>query len=76
MSDWASGAWQALAITLAQPLRKAFDGHCAAHRCGDPSNPEARGIMHCPEAWTLWGLLPDGDRIMVGSSDSFHLPPR
>lgn len=57
--DWAHGVWEALAITLAEPLRRAFDQHLAEHGCGTEGMP----LDQCPEAVELWHLLPDGDTI-------------
>jgi hypothetical protein len=75
LDDWEQPATLAhvgytiVAVTLAERLRKAFDGHLAEHGCatGDPQDPSyAGGFIHCPEAARLWGLLPDGDRIVFG----------
>lgn len=64
MTDWAHGVWEALAITLAEPLRKAFDRHLAEHGCAT----EAMPLDRCPEGWALWELLPEGDCIAIASS--------
>jgi hypothetical protein len=32
--NWAHGIWRALAVTLAEPLRKAFHEHVETHGCG------------------------------------------
>ena len=54
--NWAHGVWTALAVTLAEPLRRAHTAHVAAHCAGD--------WWRCPEARGLFALLPDGDQIM------------
>lgn len=56
--NFAHGVWTALAVTLAEPLRKALQDHldgCPA--CGE------RGF--CPEAVRLFRLLPLGDQIVI-----------
>lgn len=76
--NFAHGVWTALATTLAEPLRKAFNDHCDEHGCGCPGgkfceNPEGHestdghqvaGVAHCVEGSRLFSLLPDGDRII------------
>lgn len=53
-------ALAALAVTLAEPLRRAL----AAHYDTCVVCPR-RGIIHCPEGVRLFRLLPDGDRVVV-----------
>lgn len=68
-SDWAHGVWEALAVTLAEPLRKALDGHLDWHQCGtgDTRSPfYIGGFFNCPTARHLFELLPDGDRGLIG----------
>jgi hypothetical protein len=72
-ADWAHGTWEALASTLAEPLRKAFDGHLERRQCGtgNTSSPfYIGGFGNCPWAVFLFDLLPEGDRICVGASGS------
>jgi hypothetical protein len=60
--------YEMVARLLAEPLRKALDGHLDEHNCGtgDTSSPDyVGGFTHCPEAKRLWDLLPDGDRILL-----------
>lgn len=57
---WARGPWQALAATLAEPLRKAFAAHLDEHGCA-----ERTGFAYCDEAMRLFRLLPAGDRTVV-----------
>lgn len=64
MSDpvctFAHGVWTALAVTLAEPLRKALDEHYrVCSRC------PVHGIAHCDEGYLLWMLLPEGDRVVL-----------
>jgi hypothetical protein len=57
-----------VAMTLAEPLRKALDVHLDEHGCGtgDVADPRyVGGFWYCPEAKSLWDLLPDGDRIVM-----------
>jgi hypothetical protein len=64
----AAVAFTVVAVTLAEPLRRAFDKHLDEHGCGtgDPADPRyVSGFIHCPAARELWDLLPDGDRIML-----------
>jgi hypothetical protein len=52
-TDFAHGVFEAVAATLAQPLRKAFEDHLAIHRCG-------RGnTILCDEAKRLRELMPE-----------------
>ena len=53
---------EVVAMTLAEPLRKALDDHLEEHR---EAHERMGGFIHCPEAKRLWGLLPDGDRIVL-----------
>lgn len=46
-----------VAVTLAEPLRKALRAHLDGHQCS--------GVLSCQEANALWELLPDGDRILM-----------
>lgn len=63
---WDHAAWRSLAVTLAQPLRDAFHRHLDLHGCGAGSGPTyIGGFSRCPEAWALYELLPDGDRICI-----------
>lgn len=78
--DFAYGVWQALAVTLAEPLRRTFSLHLEWHGCSCLKRPdckhpeeheatgghEIQGFGHCPEAMALFGLLPEGDRVVVG----------
>jgi hypothetical protein len=67
-TDFAHGVYEALAMTLAQPLRKALDQHLDEHGCGtgDTDSPQyIGGFFHCPEAKRLFELLPDDDRILI-----------
>lgn len=59
--NFAHGVWTALAVTLAAPLRKAFDAHLDTHGCGRPGSG---GFAYCDEAMSLFRLLPAGDRII------------
>jgi hypothetical protein len=62
----ASVGFTVAAVTLAEPLRKAFREHLDVHGCGTGDSGDPRyvgGCAHCPEAMRLWDLLPDGDRI-------------
>lgn len=71
VTAWAHGAWEAVAVTLAEPLRKAFQGHLNTHLCGtgDHRSPHyVGGFIHCPTAAELWELLPEGDRVVFGAS--------
>lgn len=75
---WARGPWQALAVTLAEPLRKAYEAHVEWHGCGcsprhcpTPERHEANGghalpgVAYCEPAQELWRLLPEGDQVIV-----------
>ena len=58
-----------VAMTLAEPLRKALDAHLDEHGCGTGDSADPRyvgGFWYCPEAKRLWDMLPAGDRIVVG----------
>jgi hypothetical protein len=69
VADWASGVWEALAVTLAEPLRRSFDEHLTEHRCGtgDPRSPfYIGGFGNCTTAMDLFRLLPDADRVLLG----------
>jgi hypothetical protein len=61
--DFAHGAWEALAATLAEPLWRAFLEHtetcvrCAAH-----------GSWDCPTGRRRLELLPEGYVIAIGAS--------
>ncbi len=68
MSDWATGVWDALATTLAEPLWKAFNEHTDAHQCGtgDYRSPYyIGGFANGPVAMELWELLPERSRILL-----------
>jgi hypothetical protein len=57
---WAHGIFTALAITLAEPLRKALTEHAdRCLPCADMARP------YCPEGRRLYDLLPAGDRIEI-----------
>jgi hypothetical protein len=61
--------FEVVAMTLAEPLRRALDLHLDEHGCGtgDPQDPRyVGGFIHCPEAAQLWDMLPAGDRIVIG----------
>lgn len=58
-ASWATGAWAALAATLAEPLRKAFRDHVDAHGCY---------LDTCAKSLRLWDLLPEGDRVLLGTA--------
>lgn len=56
--NFAYGVWTAVAMTLAEPLRKAFRGQ---HGCS------ARGgFGKCSEAMKLYELQPEGDKVILG----------
>lgn len=56
--DWAHGVWEALAITLDAPLRKAFQDHLGEHGC-TWARPD--GVLaDCQVAWDLFHLTADG----------------
>lgn len=62
-NNWAHGIFTALAVTLAQPLHKAFADHRAdCPLCSDKKIP----LDRCPEGYRLYELLPAGDRITIG----------
>lgn len=66
----ASVCFTIVAVTLAEPLRRALDAHLDEHGCGtgDVHDPAyCSGFIHCPGAKLLWDLLPDGDKIMWAS---------
>jgi hypothetical protein len=60
---FAAGVFEALAITLARPLRRAYDEHCAEH-----CRPLGIPPLDCPEGRRLYGLLPAGEFILLGAS--------
>lgn len=64
---WAHGVWEALAITLDAPLRKAFQEHLAEHRC-TWARPD--GVLaECRVAWDLFYLTADGRwSVAIGST--------
>lgn len=47
-----------VAMTLAEPLRKAVRAHLDEHGCS--------GVLSCPEANRLFRLLPAADQILIG----------
>jgi hypothetical protein len=53
--------YQIVAATLAEPLRKAFAEHLAAHEHPD-------GFGHCEEAMRLFRLLPESEQIILASA--------
>lgn len=53
--------FEVAAITMAEPLRRAFREHLDAHGCA-----ERLGFAYCPEAVRLFELLPAGDTITIG----------
>jgi hypothetical protein len=58
-----------VAVTLAEPLRRALDAHLDEHGCGTGDIADDRyvgGFFHCSEAKRLWDMLPAGDRICIG----------
>jgi hypothetical protein len=61
--NFAHGVWTALAITLAEPLRKALADHVEACGCGKPGGG---GIAWCATGSALWDLLPAGDQVLFG----------
>lgn len=52
--------FEVVAMTLAEPLRREFSRHLAAHGCA-----ERTGFAYCDEAMTLFVLLPAGDRVIT-----------
>jgi hypothetical protein len=56
----ASVGYGIVAMTLAEPLRKAFREHLGEHGCEEPY-----GFAYCPDAVRLWDMLPAGDRIVI-----------
>lgn len=65
--NFAHGVWTAVAMTLAEPLRKAFADHLDEHGCSATSGPTAiGGFGKCPEAMRLFELQPEGDKLIVG----------
>jgi len=56
----AEAGFTVIAVTLAEPLRRAFRAHLAACGCA-----ERYGFGHCPEAMRLFRLQPDGDQIIL-----------
>jgi hypothetical protein len=61
--------FEVAAVTLAEPLRRAFHAHLDEHGCGtgDPRDPRyVGGFGHCDEALRLWRLLPAGDQVLIG----------
>ena len=62
-------AFSIVAMTLAEPLRRAFHAHLDEHGCGtgDTASPRyVGGFIHCSRARELWDMLPGGDRIVIG----------
>jgi hypothetical protein len=57
--EFAYGVWTALAVTLAEPLRKALSIHLDEHGCA-----ERGGFAYCREAMDLFRLLPEGDMVV------------
>jgi hypothetical protein len=52
--------------------RDAFERHLDQHQCGtgDHKSPHyIGGFMKCPEAVSLWRLLPDDDQIILAEDD-------
>jgi len=64
----AAAGYTVVAVTLAEPLRRALDRHLDEHGCGTGDHTDPRyvgGFLNCPAAKELWDLLPDGDRIVL-----------
>ena len=61
--DFAHGVFEAVVITLAQPLEKANDEHWRT--C--PHCSANKPLDQCPEGWALWELLPN--RIALAMPD-------
>jgi hypothetical protein len=59
-SNVAHVGFEVAAITMAEPLRRAFDQHLDAHGCA-----ERLGFAYCDEAMRLFRLLPIGERAIV-----------
>lgn len=66
--DFAHGVFEAVAATLAEPLRRAFGNHLAAHGCGTGDIRDPRyigGFGECPGAMALFELLPPWDKAVI-----------
>jgi hypothetical protein len=68
-ATWATGAFSALAMTLAAPIRKAFNDHMDTHLCGTGDSSSRHyigGFSNCPTARELFELLPEGEKVLRG----------